>query len=96
MSIYLCIILWLYSRSAGPWPLFQFLILYTVGRTPWAGIEPVVRPLPTHRKTQTQNERTQTFIPGAGFEPTIPEFKRAKTVHALDRGDTVTGSTIGL
>jgi hypothetical protein len=25
------------------------------------------------------------------FEPTIPEFKRAKTVHALDRTTTVMG-----
>jgi hypothetical protein len=28
----------------------------------------------------------------AGFEPTIPVFKRAKTFHALDRAATVTGS----
>jgi hypothetical protein len=26
-----------------------------------------------------------------GFEPTIPAFKRAKTVHALDRAATVFG-----
>jgi hypothetical protein len=29
----------LYS-PCGPWPLFQFLNLYTVGRTPWTGIGP--------------------------------------------------------
>jgi hypothetical protein len=40
--------LWLYS-PCGPWPLFQFLNLYTVGRTPWTGDQPVARPLPTHR-----------------------------------------------
>jgi hypothetical protein len=28
---------------------FSFLILYTVGRTPWTGDQPVERPLPTHR-----------------------------------------------
>jgi hypothetical protein len=28
-----------------------------------------------------------------GFEPTIPTFERAKTVHALDRAAPVTGST---
>jgi hypothetical protein len=28
---------------------------YTVGRTPWTGDQPVARPLPTHRTTQTQN-----------------------------------------
>jgi hypothetical protein len=27
-----------------------------------------------------------------GIEPTIPVFERAKTVHALDRTATVTGS----
>jgi hypothetical protein len=30
-------------------------------------------------------------MPLAGFEPTIPAFKRAKTFHALDRAATVTG-----
>jgi hypothetical protein len=30
-------------------------------------------------------------MPLAGFEPTIPVFKRAKTFHALDRPATVTG-----
>jgi hypothetical protein len=27
-----------------------------------------------------------------GFEPTIPAFERAKTVHALDRAATVIGT----
>jgi hypothetical protein len=31
--------------------LFSFLILYTVGRTPWTGDQPVGRPLPTHKTT---------------------------------------------
>jgi hypothetical protein len=29
-------------------------------------------------------------MPYVGFETTIPEFKRAKTIHALDRAATVT------
>jgi hypothetical protein len=33
----------------GPWPLFSFLILYTVGRTPWTADQPVARPPPIHR-----------------------------------------------
>jgi hypothetical protein len=33
--IYLC----LYS-PCGPWPLFQFLNLYTLGTTPWIGVSP--------------------------------------------------------
>jgi uncharacterized membrane protein len=30
-------------------------------------------------------------MPQAGFEPTIPVFERAKTVHALDGAATVIG-----
>jgi hypothetical protein len=55
-----------------------------------------VRPLLTHRTTQTQNERTQTSISRAGFEPTTPVFERAKTIHALDRAATVFGPKYGL
>jgi hypothetical protein len=43
--------------------VFQFLNLYTVGRTLWRGDQSVSRPLPTHRTTQTQNKRTQTSVP---------------------------------
>jgi hypothetical protein len=53
---------------------FSCLILYTVGRTPWTGDQPVTRPLPTHRTIQTQNKSTQTSMPRLGFEPTIPAF----------------------
>jgi hypothetical protein len=35
-------------------------------------------------------------MPRVGFEPTIPVFKRAKTVHALDRAATVIGLTNSL
>jgi hypothetical protein len=30
-------------------------------------------------------------MPWVGFEPTIPESERTKSVHALDRAATVTG-----
>jgi hypothetical protein len=33
----------------GPWPLFSFVILYTVGSTFRTGDRPVARPLPIHR-----------------------------------------------
>jgi hypothetical protein len=64
---------------------FSFLILYTVGITPWTGDQPVARPL------HTQNKRTQTSTPQVGFEPTIPASERAKTVYALDRAAAVIG-----
>jgi hypothetical protein len=75
----------------GSWPLFSFLILYTVCRTPWAEDQPIARSLPTHRTTHTQNERTQISMCRVGFESTIPVFERAKTVPALDRAATVIG-----
>jgi hypothetical protein len=82
--------LWLYSPlNLGRF--FSFLILYTVGRTPWTGDQPVARPLPTQRTTQTQNKSTQTTMSRMGFEPTIPVFERANTIHALDRAATVIG-----
>jgi hypothetical protein len=31
-------------------------------------------------------------MPRVGFEPTIPAFEQAKTVHALDRAATVIGT----
>jgi hypothetical protein len=70
---------------------FSFLILNTVGRTPWTGDQPVARPLPTHRTTQTQNKRTQTSMPRVGFEPTNPVFERAKMVHVSEHAATVIG-----
>jgi hypothetical protein len=61
----------------GHWPLFifSFVILHTVGRTPWTVDQPVARPLPTHRTTQTQNKHTQTSMPRVGFEPTTPSAR---------------------
>jgi hypothetical protein len=35
-------------------------------------------------------------MPWVGFEPTIPAFERAKTVHALDSAATVIGTTSAL
>jgi hypothetical protein len=67
---------------------FNFLILQTDCRTPWTGHQPVARPLPTVRKTQTQNKRRQTSMSRVGFEPTIPAFERAKTIYDLDRAAT--------
>jgi hypothetical protein len=55
------------------------------------GDQPVARPLPAHRTAQTQNKYTETSMPQVGFEPPIPVFERAKTVHALSRETTVIG-----
>jgi hypothetical protein len=55
------------------------------------GDQPVARPLPTHRTTQTHNKSIQTFMPRVGFEPSTPVFERAKTVHVLHLAATVIG-----
>jgi hypothetical protein len=89
----LSIYLWLYS-PCGLWPLFHNLDLYTVGRTPWTGDQPVTRPQPTHRTPQTQNKCTQTAMPWLGLEPTTPVFEGEKTVHALDRAAIVIGTAV--
>jgi hypothetical protein len=73
----------------GPWPLFQFLDLFTqsvalLGR----GISPSQGRY-LHIGQHKQNKRIQTSIPQVGFEHTIPVFKWTKTVHALDRAATV-------
>jgi hypothetical protein len=54
--ILLLLTLWLYSPLLGFGRFFSFLILNTVGRTPWTGDQPVARPVPTHRTAQTQNK----------------------------------------
>jgi hypothetical protein len=72
----------------GPWPIFSFLIFYTVGRTPWTGDQPAAKPLPEHT-AEIQNKHTQTSMSQVGFESTIPVFERAKTVHTLDHAATV-------
>jgi hypothetical protein len=55
----LLLLLWLYSHLLGLGRFFSFLTIHTVGRTTWTGDQPVERPLPTHRTTQTQNKRTK-------------------------------------
>jgi hypothetical protein len=93
-NTHICVYLSIYGSTVLLLDLgrfFSFLILHKFDRTPWTGDEPVTRPLPTHRTTQTLNKRTQTSMTRVGFEPTIPAFQRAKTVHALDHAATLNG-----
>jgi hypothetical protein len=101
VSIYLSIYLSMYlsidlpmalQPFVGPWPLFQFFILYTVGRAPWTRDETVARPLLTHGTTQTHNNRIQTSMPRVGFEHTMPVFEWVETVHDLERAATLISS----
>jgi hypothetical protein len=60
---------------------FSFLIFYTVGLL---GLGISASLLPAYRTAQTP-------MPQVGFEPMIPVFEQAKTVHALDCVATVIG-----
>jgi hypothetical protein len=52
----------------------------------------VISPSQGRYLTQTRNKHKEPSMPRVGFQPTIPAFKRAKTVHALDRAATVMGA----
>jgi hypothetical protein len=88
-NISLAIYLWLYSPLLDLGRFSSFLIFYIVGRAPWTGDQPVARPLPSHRKTQTQNKRKQTSMPQVGFESRITVFELA-----VDHAAAVIGSNI--
>jgi hypothetical protein len=93
----LSVCLSVYGSTTLCWTLAAFSVswsYYTVGRTLWMGDQPVARQLPAHRTAETQNKRTQTSIPQVGFEPTIPVFEQAKTVHALESTATVIGCSL--
>jgi hypothetical protein len=78
-----------HPAHSGTWPLIQFRNhLYTVGRTPWTSDQPVARPLPTHRTTQTYNKRIHTpNIHGLNGIRTHDPSVRARE----DRATTETG-----
>jgi hypothetical protein len=85
-------------RHRPPISIYGFTALVDIGRffsflihTQSVGLldQPVIRSLPTHRTTQTQNKRKQTLMHRVGFEPTISVFQRAKAVQAVDPAATV-------
>jgi hypothetical protein len=88
LSIYLSMAL---HPFLVPWPIFQFLDLFR------QSVELLGRGISSsqgrylYTVQHKQNKRTQTSMSQMGFEPTIPVFERAKTVHDLDRTATVIG-----
>jgi hypothetical protein len=76
-------ILWIYSQSVG---LLGRVLGPSQGLYLNTGQH---KHRKTHKYTHTPNIHARS-----GFEPTITESERAKTVHALDRSATVTGATI--
>jgi hypothetical protein len=74
-----------------PWPLFHtFLIIQTVGMTPWAEDQLVERPLPTQANTNTEETQTNIYA-SSGIRTHDPSVSAGKTVHALDSAATVMG-----
>jgi hypothetical protein len=81
---------------SGPWPLIQYRnhISQTVGFLGRVISPSQGRYLNTGQHKHRINTYTyQISMPWVGFKPTIPASKWAKTVHALDRAATVTGTT---
>jgi hypothetical protein len=54
--------IWIFLLALQPprASVFQFYDRFTDGRTPWTSDQPVARPIPKHRTTQTQNKRIHT------------------------------------
>jgi hypothetical protein len=75
----------------GPWPLIQFLDpIHSRYDSLDGGSARRNAAIYTQNNINTEKTRTiQTSMPRVGFEPTIPAFERAKTVHVLDRAATV-------
>jgi hypothetical protein len=89
---HLTVCLWVYSLFLTLAVFFNFLIFFTQSVGPLGrGISPSQGRCLHTEQHKTQNKRTQTSIPWAGIEPTIPVFELAKTVYALDRAATVIG-----
>jgi hypothetical protein len=70
--------------------IFSFLLLHTVGRTPWMGNQPCQKAA-TYTLQHKGNKRRQRSMPRVGFEPAIPLLERAKTVLAIERAAVLIG-----
>jgi hypothetical protein len=85
--------IWFHLESGVWFPLKNYSWIPSVGclESDGTGNQPVPWLLPAHRTAQTQSEHKQISMVQIGFEPTIPMFERAKTVHALYSAVTVMG-----
>jgi hypothetical protein len=84
----LSVYLWLYTPLLDFGPFFSFLILYTVDRALWTGYQPVARPLPTHRTTETY-----LCLEWNSNPLSQRSRERRQHIHALDRAVTVIRSS---
>jgi hypothetical protein len=78
------LLLWLYSSLLGPWPLFfSFLILYTVGKTPWTGDQPVARPLLTEQHKHRINAHNTDIHTLSGIRTHDPSVRASEDSSCL-------------
>jgi hypothetical protein len=70
------------------WTLAAFSVSwsFTDGKTPWTGDQPVARPLPTQRTTQTQNKRTQTSMPDSNPRSQCSSGRRQFAATVIGQG----------
>jgi hypothetical protein len=54
----------------------------------------VISPSQGRYRKQTKNKHKQISMPWLGFEPAVPVFERAKTIHASGRAATVIGQKV--
>jgi hypothetical protein len=59
-------------------------VLCIANRTPSVGDQPVIRPQPTHRITETRNKHAETYKPRVGFEHMMPVSEWGNVVDALN------------
>jgi hypothetical protein len=80
-------------RSSPPAQSGSRPLIHTDGRTPWTSDQPIARPLPKHRATQTQNKHIHTpnIHALSGIRTHVPSVLASKISYALDRAATVTG-----
>jgi hypothetical protein len=74
----------MYSSLLGLGHFFSFLILYTVGRTPWTGDQPIARPPLTHRKHKHRVNAHNTDIHAlSGIRTHNPSVQASKVSSCL-------------
>jgi hypothetical protein len=71
--------------SVEPWPLLQFRNLFYTDRTPWRSHQPVARPLPIYRTTQTQNKHTHISMPLSWIRTQDPSVRAKEDSSGLRR-----------
>jgi hypothetical protein len=75
----------------GPWPLFSFLIFYTVGRTPWTGDQPVARLLPAHTGHHKHRINAHTDIHASSgirtHDPSVRASEDSSRLRPRDHSD---------